>query len=223
VISSMKAIHESNKQFMEAMEENHNNMMSVMDVIRDIGEKTKVINDIVFQTKLLSFNASVEAARAGEYGKGFSVVAEEVGNLAQMSGTSSQEISKMLVESSQQVHDLLEATKSKISRLVDDGKAKIEMGLKVADESGQVLAQIVQDVQEVSQLMDSISQSSKEQAEGVSHISSALAEIDQSVSSSVESIGVANQNVDEVIKEARYLVEMTEALEGLVYGRNKAA
>jgi len=208
---------------MEAMEENHNNMMSVMDVIRDIGEKTKVINDIVFQTKLLSFNASVEAARAGEYGKGFSVVAEEVGNLAQMSGTSSQEISKMLVESSQQVHDLLEATKSKISRLVDDGKAKIEMGLKVADESGQVLAQIVQDVQEVSQLMDSISQSSKEQAEGVSHISSALAEIDQSVSSSVESIGVANQNVDEVIKEARYLVEMTEALEGLVYGRNKAA
>jgi len=40
------------------------------------------MNDIVFQTKLLSFNASVEAARAGIHGKGFAVVADEVGNLA---------------------------------------------------------------------------------------------------------------------------------------------
>ncbi|MBC7465119.1 MAG: hypothetical protein H7256_03945 [Bdellovibrio sp.] len=50
--------------------------------MEEIGNKTKVINDIVFQTKLLSFNASVEAARAGEHGKGFAVVAEEVGKLA---------------------------------------------------------------------------------------------------------------------------------------------
>ncbi len=57
----------------------------------DIGDKTKVINDIVFQTKRLSFNASVEAARAGEHGKGFAVVAEEVGNLAQMSKDKVQE------------------------------------------------------------------------------------------------------------------------------------
>lgn len=46
--------------------------------------KRKVINQIVFQTKLLSFYASVEVARAGESDKGFAVVAEEVGNLATM-------------------------------------------------------------------------------------------------------------------------------------------
>jgi len=46
-----------------------------MTLIETINQKTRVINDIVFQTKLLSFNASVEAARAGEHGKGFAVEA----------------------------------------------------------------------------------------------------------------------------------------------------
>jgi methyl-accepting chemotaxis protein len=68
-------------------------MSEIVKVIQEIETKTKVINDIVFQTKLLSFNASVEAARAGEQGKGFAVVAEEVGNLAQMSGNAAKEIS----------------------------------------------------------------------------------------------------------------------------------
>src|SRR5690606_14658037 len=59
-----------------------------------VEEKTNMINDIVFQTKLLSFNASVEAARAGHHGKGFSVVAEEIGRLAETSGTSASAINK---------------------------------------------------------------------------------------------------------------------------------
>ena len=54
----------------------------LVKVIGEIGDKTAVIDEIVFQTKLLSFNASVEAERAGEHGRGFAVVAQEVGNLA---------------------------------------------------------------------------------------------------------------------------------------------
>ena len=61
--------------------ESNKEIQEIVKVIAEIGNKTKVINDIVFQTKLLSFNASVEAARAGENGKGFAVVAEEVGKL----------------------------------------------------------------------------------------------------------------------------------------------
>ena len=83
--SMMEAIHEideSNKDILKTVEDSNNNISEISNSIRQIGEKTKVINDIVFQTKLLSFNASVEAARAGEQGKGFAVVAEEVGNLA---------------------------------------------------------------------------------------------------------------------------------------------
>ena len=86
MIQAITEISDSNSEIMDAMNQSNKEMAEIVNVIAEIGEKTKVINDIVFQTKLLSFNASVEAARAGEHGKGFSVVAEEVGNLAQMSG-----------------------------------------------------------------------------------------------------------------------------------------
>ena len=77
---------------------------------------------IVFQTKLLSFNASVEAARAGEYGKGFSVVAEEVGNLAQMSGIAAKDISALLQSSVKKVEQIATESKTKIDRLVQNSK-----------------------------------------------------------------------------------------------------
>ena len=76
-------------------------------LIQSIDQKTKLINDIVFQTKLLSFNASVEAARAGENGKGFAVVAEEVGSLAQMSGSASTEINGILQDSQNRVSQIV--------------------------------------------------------------------------------------------------------------------
>lgn len=70
----------------------------ITKVISEVAAKTQVINEIVFKTKLLSFNASVEAARAGDQGRGFSVVAEEVGNLAKMSGDAAKEISNITEE-----------------------------------------------------------------------------------------------------------------------------
>ncbi|MGE0526529.1 MAG: methyl-accepting chemotaxis protein, partial [Bdellovibrionales bacterium] len=70
---------------MIAIEQANSQLQSFEEIIRSIREKTQVINDIVFKTQLLSFNASIEAARAGQYGRGFAVVAEEVGKLAQLS------------------------------------------------------------------------------------------------------------------------------------------
>jgi methyl-accepting chemotaxis protein len=99
MVLSMSQINESNNNIMTQINHSNEQMGEIVKVIQEIETKTKVINDIVFQTKLLSFNASVEAARAGEQGKGFAVVAEEVGNLAQMSGNAAKEISEMLASS----------------------------------------------------------------------------------------------------------------------------
>jgi len=96
MIQAINDINLSNASIMKQIEESNQQISDITKVIAEIGNKTKVINDIVFQTKLLSFNASVEAARAGEHGKGFAVVAEEVGNLAQMSGNAAKEIAEML-------------------------------------------------------------------------------------------------------------------------------
>lgn len=96
MMDSINDIAKSNEDIVNEIDNSNKEIAKIVSVINEIGEKTKVINDIVFQTKLLSFNASVEAARAGEHGKGFAVVAEEVGNLAEMSGRSADEISSML-------------------------------------------------------------------------------------------------------------------------------
>src|SRR3954468_23516662 len=84
---------------MAAIKESNDLLNDLKTSFQAIQNKTRVINDIVFKTKLLSFNASIEAARAGQYGKGFSVVAEEVGRLAQTSGKAAKEIEALLSES----------------------------------------------------------------------------------------------------------------------------
>ena len=70
MIEAIEDINRSNNHIVEQINQSNGKITEIVKVISEIGSKTKVINDIVFQTKLLSFNASVEAARAGEHGKG---------------------------------------------------------------------------------------------------------------------------------------------------------
>ncbi len=71
----------------------------ISDLVRfveDISSKSKVVHDIAFKTKVLSFNASVEAERAGVRGRGFSIVAQEMKRLAEISGKASEEIAAIV-------------------------------------------------------------------------------------------------------------------------------
>lgn len=123
MISAMLSINDANTNIMTQVTDSNQKIGEIVTVIGEIANKTKVINDIVFQTKLLSFNASVEAARAGEHGKGFAVVAEEVGNLAQMSGNAAKEISTMLEGSIHRVQSIVSETKTKVE-LMSIGRKK---------------------------------------------------------------------------------------------------
>ncbi len=179
LIGSIDEISKSNAEIMSQIEDSNRQMSEIVKVIAEIGNKTKVINDIVFQTKLLSFNASVEAARAGEHGKGFAVVAEEVGNLAQMSGNAAKEISQMLEESSHRVEGIVSETKNKIDRLVVVGREKLADGTSRARSCGDILEEIVGNVSQVGQLMTEIATASREQSQGVQEITRAMAQLDQ--------------------------------------------
>ncbi len=85
---------------MEELVQTVNNLAANSEQINKI---TEVIEKIANKTNLLSLNAAIEAARAGEHGKGFSVVADEVGKLAQSSAESSQEIAKLVQEAVQEI------------------------------------------------------------------------------------------------------------------------
>ncbi len=179
MIKAIDDIDISNQTIMDQISESNEQITAIIKLIEEIGDKTKVINDIVFQTKLLSFNASVEAARAGEQGKGFAVVAEEVGKLAQLSGNAAKEISEMLTSSSQKVANIVNDTQTKVSILIKNGKGKVEVGTSVAKQCSIVLSDIVSKVNTVTNMANEISQSSREQSEGFILIAKNVSEMDK--------------------------------------------
>lgn len=150
MLDSISKIKESNVSMIDQMERNFEEISSIISVINAIQEKTNIINDIVFQTKLLAFNASVEAARAGEFGKGFSVVAEEVGNLASMSGQASKDITGIIMAGSEKIKSIIAATKSSNSRMSEENLLVVDRGASVAKKCGEVLVEIIEGIQAVS-------------------------------------------------------------------------
>tara|TARA_Y100001958_G_C21239475_1_gene566722 strand:- start:1519 stop:3180 length:1662 start_codon:yes stop_codon:yes gene_type:complete len=116
----------------------------------EISKAVNMISEIVFQTKLLSFNASVEAARAGEAGKGFSVVAEEIGNLAENSGESGRKILELVTHTTQEVDKVTQEISSSISEM---GKQSQEVGSKTAqamEQFNQIFESMIRKNSEVS-------------------------------------------------------------------------
>lgn len=179
MLIAMNEISKNNESFNQFIEKNNAELNEMASVITNIAEKTKIINDIVFQTKLLSFNASVEAARAGEQGKGFAVVAQEIGNLAQMSGNAANEIKSELDSSIKKVNEIVASTKSEIGSLMRDGKEKIEIGNEKAEYCNTLLIEINHSSQRAESLVVEVANASKEQSQGISEVNKAMGQIDE--------------------------------------------
>ncbi|OYZ19181.1 MAG: hypothetical protein B7Y39_12320 [Bdellovibrio sp. 28-41-41] len=223
MLSSMDEISQSNEAILTQINESNRQMSDIVKVIQDIGNRTKVINEIVFQTKLLSFNASVEAARAGEHGKGFAVVAEEVGNLAQMSGNAAKEITDMLDASISKVEGIVRNTQQKVEGLIQSGKEKVDSGVTVAKQCSDVLNEIVQNVSRVSGLSLEISQAAKEQAQGVSEINKAMSQLDTVTQQNAATSEEAASAAEELSGQAESLKESVEELMAVITGNRNSS
>lgn len=179
LVQAMEGIQQNTQDVFAQVETNNVKVGEIVTVISEIGTKTRVINEIVFQTKLLSFNASVEAARAGVHGKGFAVVAEEVGKLAQLSGNAAKEISDLLTSSIARVEKVVEESRREITKLIATSQEKIESGHKLAVQCGDDLNQIVFNATEVNQRVSEIATAVNEQATGIAEISNAMTQLEQ--------------------------------------------
>ena len=179
-----------------------------VDMMNEISNKTKVINEIVFQTKLLSFNAAVEAARAGEHGRGFAVVAEEVGSLAQVSGNAAKEISDILGKSTNKVTSIIEETKTKITDIILQGKNRVEIGKQVATECQTVLASILESVDEVNLNFKEISQAAVEQANEVTDITMAMNILEKLTQDNSNMSAEANLSANALSIESKKLMDV---------------
>jgi len=137
---------------------------TVVNTMQDIAASSKRIADIIgvidgiaFQTNILALNAAVEAARAGEQGRGFAVVASEVRSLAGRSAEAAKEI------------------KSLIGASVE----RVELGARQVNDAGASMAEIVSQVQRVSQLISELSSASAEQSTGIRQVGEAVTQLDQ--------------------------------------------
>ncbi len=167
MVNSSLEMKEGSEHFRVEMQSSIEELNSSLMIIKEIAEKTKLINDIVFQTKLLSFNASVEAARAGEHGKGFAVVAEEVGKLAQMSGVASNEINSIVERSVKSVTESLDKAKSRVEKLTRDISSKSEVGYNYSKSCEEIFGIISEKISETHMMIQEISSATSEQAQGV--------------------------------------------------------
>ena len=188
----------------------------IVDVINEIGAKAQVINDIVFQTKLLAFNASVEAARAGEHGKGFAVVAEEVGSLAQMSGSSANEIAELLEDSTLKVSKIIENNKKQISSLLDEAKTKVAHGSEIATACGQILQTLDTTVTTISQSINEITTASQEQSVGINEINTAMNEMDKASQETSRAASLSAENSNALAGQVQNLRDVLIELEVLI-------
>src|ERR1700761_1428281 len=132
-------------------------MANIGDSSRKIAEIVGLIDEIAFQTNLLALNAAVEAARAGEQGRGFAVVATEVRNLAQRSAGAAKEI----------------------KGLINDSANKVKAGSELVDQSGKALAEIVDSVKKVIDIVAEIAAASQEQSAGIDQVNHAVLQMDE--------------------------------------------
>jgi len=220
VIKAMNSLSESTKDMSMQFNQTSEELQDVVNIINQIGDKAKVINDIVFQTKLLSFNASVEAARAGEHGKGFAVVAEEVGNLANMSGKSAEEIRLILDESINKVQSLVTNNRREIDSLVTSNTDRVNHGVETAKECEIALNTIISNIDNINASIAEIAHASKEQDSGVREISLAINEFNNNNQRTLELSNVSKNHSDSIKAKAEDVFEMALSLEKTLTGKN---
>jgi methyl-accepting chemotaxis protein len=188
-------------QLKERVESSSTAMAGLDDDMVHIGSILAMIQGIAEQTNLLALNAAIEAARAGDQGRGFSVVADEVRNLANRTQASTKEIQSFV--------DKLQKNSSNVVSMMRECLEQAEAGMTQADRSGESLERITIAGKQIVGINTAIASSMVENASVVEEINQAVVSISQESQNTAEDAQFGYQRSKE-------LVLLAETLEQLV-------
>lgn len=180
---AVDAAKEGGKVAMDAI----SSMERIEETSNRISEIINLVNEITFQTKLLSLNAAVEAARAGEQGKGFAVIGAEIRDLAMRS---------------------TEAAKD-IRILIEESAAKVSEGINFVNSTSENLQKIIDHITKVSGLIAEIASASKQQTEGIDQTNKTVMEINKVVQQNAAFVEELASAGEKLSSEADVLLELT--------------
>ncbi len=163
-----------------------------------IGDIVALIDDIAEQTNILSLNAAIQASMAGEAGRGFAVVSDEVQSLAERSTEATKKIAELVTTIQNDTNDAVLSMEKATQEVVS--------GTKVADSAGRALAEIERVSQGLSELVQTISSGSTQQAETVTKVSEQVVEVSDS---STDTSRKAQESANSIAK----LLELAKELE----------
>lgn len=172
----------------EVMKQVVGTMDEIAQSSQQIASITGLIDSIAFQTNILALNAAVEAARAGEQGKGFAVVAGEVRNLAKRSASAASEIRDLIAASA----------------------LKVQSGAGQVHQAGETIADIVEKVKNVTELLQQISTATREQGTGLSEVGKAVEELDRITHHNASLVEEGAQASARMKNQAHRLVEAVD-------------
>lgn len=213
-IHGEKLIQETSEQ-MHQIDQKIDNLIDTMKSLSNKSEEidkiTSFISQIAKQTNILSFNSTIEAQRAGQYGKGFSVVAAEIRNLAEQSADSSQQIETLLHDIRKEINDAV--TES------EEGHIETKEGIRKVNEAGETFRNISNGIKNVShnlaETSTSIENFTFELEEIVANLGNILEILDNTSANAhdvTDAIKQQNLAFNEIVDATEKLVDITENL-----------
>lgn len=192
----------------------------VGEVIRNLQKQTEnigrflnVIDEVAEQTNLLALNAAIIAAQAGEHGKGFSVVANEIKELADRTAASTHEI-----------HEIIKALQSEgkmAVEAIDVGNTRVEEGVALSKSAHEALGKIVESISHSTQRITFVANTMEEQSKGVKQVTTSMERVNQMVHQIAKATNEQSKGSEQIIEATHRMKSITQGLQSVLQSHSK--